>query len=164
MSKSIVGVPVEGQQITIGLPKIEREAVIVIAYNSYVDSKICRRFPIIAMYANHVDNIRRSLAEIRKCQSDSAEKVGSIGIIMLVKSTRGNVPPRGIWQRVGALASASARSDLARVSLSLSLSLRSHKYSNKNTDAILTLPTFSSANPLPPRHCHGSRCLFILQH
>lgn len=31
MSKSIVGVPVEGQQITIGLPKIEREAVIVIA-------------------------------------------------------------------------------------------------------------------------------------
>lgn len=145
MSKSIVGVPVEGQQITIGLPKIEREAVIVIAYNSYVDSKICRRFPIIAMGANHVDNIRRtSLAEIRKCQSDSAEKVGSIGSIMLVKSTRGNAPPRGIWQRVGALASASARSDLARVSLSL----RSHKYSNKNTDAILTLPTFSSANPL----------------
>lgn len=88
---------------------------------------------------------RRSLAEIRKCQSDSAEKVASIGIIMLVKSTRGNAPPRGIWQRVGALASASARYDLARFSLSLT-----HKYRNKNTGAILTLPTFSSANPLPP--------------
>lgn len=61
MSKSIVGVPVEGQQITIGLPKLEREAVIDIAYNSYVDSKICRRFPIIAMGANHVDNIRRTV-------------------------------------------------------------------------------------------------------
>lgn len=74
------------------------------------------------MDSNHVDNIalvQRSQDEIRKCQSESVEKVGSIGIIMLVKSTRGNAPPRGIWQRVGALASASAKSDLARVSLSL---------------------------------------------